>query len=214
MNDYRLELHLKLLLTMHSGKAVFAFEDNRLVASVTVDGSTKDIDIKNEIAEIEAEIPLRENDLFKRLHIWNSYGLSLQKEKKQYTDLEKERSETFRISTHEAQERLKLLKQYLEFLQRKLKEYRTKQILGMDLHSTPSERPNPNATRKYKMEKCKEECQRLNLPKGQTVSREIKFIIAETIGMKNLGSFSNFKSGKSKAYQSISKLLSELRYSK
>jgi chromosome segregation ATPase len=214
MTDYQLEKHLKLLHMMQSGKAVFAFEDSRLVASVIVDGCTEDIDIKNEIEEIEAEIPPREYDLFKNLDMWNSYGRSLRKKRGQYTDLEKERSETFKISTHEAQERLRLLKQYQEFLQRKLKEYRTKQLRGMDLHSTQSEKQNPDATRKSKIEKCKEVCQRLNLPERQTVSREIKFIIAETIGMKGLGSFTNFKSGKSKAYQSICKMLSELGYSK
>jgi hypothetical protein len=214
MTDYQLEQHLKLLHAMQLNKAVFVFEDSRLVAPVTLDGCTKDIDIKNEIAEIEAEIPLRENDLFKKLHIWNSYGLSLGKEKGQFTDLEKERSETFKINTHEAQERVKLLKQYQEFLQRKFMEYRTKQFRGKVLHSTPSEKLTTGTTRKYHIEKCKVECQRLTLTERQTVRREIKYKIAETIGMKNLGSFKNFKSGKSNAYQYISKILSELGYSK
>jgi hypothetical protein len=214
MTDYQLEQHLKLLHAIQLGKGVFVFEDSRLVASVNVNGCPKNLDIKNEIAEIEAEIPLRENDLFKKIHVWNAYGQSLRKEKAQYTDLEKERSETFKISTHEAQEKVRLLKEYQEFLERKLKEYRIKQFRGMDLHITPSEKPNPDATRKYHIEKCKVECQRLKLPERQTVSREIKYKIAETIGIKNIGSFKNFKSGHSDAYQYISKMLSELGYSK
>jgi hypothetical protein len=214
MTDYKLEQHLKLLHAMQLGKVVFVFKDNRLVASVSMDGCPKDIDIKNEISEIEEEIPLRENELFKKIHMWNSYGLSLRKEKSQYTDLEKERSETFKISTHEAQEKVRLLKEYQEFLQRKLKEYRIKQFRGVDLHITHSEKPNPDAIRKYHLEKCKVECQRLKLPERRTVSREIKYKIAETMGIKNIGSFKNFKSGKNDAYQYISKMLSELGYSK
>jgi hypothetical protein len=146
--------------------------------------------------------------------MWNSYGYSLGKEKTLYSDVEKQRSETFKMSTHEAQERVRLLKQYQEFLRRKFMEYRAKQFRGKVIQTPPSKKINPAAARTYQLDKCRGECQRLKLPERQTVSREMKYKIAESIGLKNLGSFKNFKSGKSSAYRYISKLLSDLGYSK
>ena len=214
MTDNELEKHLKLLHTMQLNKKVFMSQGNRLVAAVPVEGCTKTIDIINEMEEIEAEIPIREYDLFKKIHMWNSYGHSLGKKSAHYTNREKEQSETFKMSAHEAQEKLRLLNAYQEFLQRKLIEYRVKQFRGMALPLLPVEKPHAAGTRDYYIEKCRVECQQLHLPERQTISLEIKFKIAETIGIKNLGSFKDFKSRKSNAYQYISTMLSELGYTK
>jgi hypothetical protein len=65
--------------------------------------------------------------------------------------------------------------------------------------------------RTHLLEKCKYECERRHLPKYQTVPPHIKFEIAKAIGM-NPVSLSEFKSGRSKVYHRISKMLSELHY--
>lgn len=65
--------------------------------------------------------------------------------------------------------------------------------------------------RTHLVEKCKRECVRLGLKQRDKVSREIKFEIAQAIGMKP-GSYTTFKSGKSAKYHRISKILAELHF--
>ena len=70
-----------------------------------------------------------------------------------------------------------------------------------------------NAVKEVFLEKCKEECESRSLPKGKTISREQKFDIGKAIGLNGLGEFETFRSGNS-AYHRISKMLSELGYSR
>jgi hypothetical protein len=70
-----------------------------------------------------------------------------------------------------------------------------------------------NAFASIPLDKIFLECERRNLPKGQTVDTETKHQIASAVGMKP-GSLSKFKSGKSKVYHRISKALSDLGYHK
>jgi hypothetical protein len=67
------------------------------------------------------------------------------------------------------------------------------------------------SVKKVLLEECRKECQKRKLPKGQTIRREIKYQIAQAIGMDNLGTLETFKSRNS-AYHLISKMLSELGY--
>jgi hypothetical protein len=67
-------------------------------------------------------------------------------------------------------------------------------------------------TRKAYIKRCREECKRLKLTKGETISLKGKYEIAEAIKLDKLGSFKSFRSG-AKAYHRISRILSEIGYS-
>ena len=63
------------------------------------------------------------------------------------------------------------------------------------------------------LQKCKAECERRELPKEKTITREIKYEIAGAIELEGLGAMETFHSG-DHAYHRISKMLSELGYSR
>jgi hypothetical protein len=67
-------------------------------------------------------------------------------------------------------------------------------------------------TRETYKKRCKEECKRRKLAKGEMISRQGKYAIAKAIGLDKLESFDSFKSG-AKSYHRISRILSELGYS-
>lgn len=69
-----------------------------------------------------------------------------------------------------------------------------------------------NRNREYLTELVNNECIKRNLPKHKTVLRETKYDIAKTVKI-SVPSFDEFKSGE-KSYQYISKILSELQYSR
>jgi len=123
MSSHEIEFHLKLFHEMKSGKAVFAFEEGKLVASVTVENRTHDISIKNEIDIVEKEIPKCEERSFALMNYYNNYSSSIPK-RDTYTEDEKGQIKEFREAILKADERVKLYKGYREYLQLKLKEYR------------------------------------------------------------------------------------------
>ena len=59
--------------------------------------------------------------------------------------------------------------------------------------------------------KCKRECESRGLPKGKTLRPEVKYEIAQAIGINDIGTLETFKSGQ-RAYQKISTILSNLGY--
>ncbi|MGA3287161.1 MAG: hypothetical protein ABSD46_07030 [Bacteroidota bacterium] len=96
---------------------------------------------------------------------------------------------------------------------------------GMELHIEPDksvESKNQESqgvtekssltTKIILLEKCKKECEKRNLPIKETITREIKYEIAKTIGI-NVPAFKSFKS-KNPKYHLVSKMLSELGYSR
>ncbi len=64
-----------------------------------------------------------------------------------------------------------------------------------------------------KLKRCADICLELRLQKQRTVERKTKYEIAKKMGMK-VGHFRNFKSGKSKEYHAVSKMLSQIGYKK
>jgi hypothetical protein len=69
------------------------------------------------------------------------------------------------------------------------------------------------AEKQYLIKKCREECKIRRLKKRVTVLREMKYSIAKAIGIKDVGTLDDFKAGQP-AYQLVSKMLSELGYSR
>jgi hypothetical protein len=61
-------------------------------------------------------------------------------------------------------------------------------------------------------EKCRKECENRKLPREVTVPRQLKFEIAQAIGLESLVIYKKFKPGE-KSYHRISRILSELKYS-
>ena len=97
-----------------------------------------------------------------------------------------------------------------------LKRYQDAPLAGKIDVSTKSSneesREPETITRQTYVKRCREECKRREMKKGETISREGKYDIAKTIKLKNLGSLKSFKSG-SKSYHRISRILSEIGYS-
>lgn len=85
--------------------------------------------------------------------------------------------------------------------------YRKLREVVFDIHV-----PDAEPRREYRIQQVLSECKKQNLPKKETVSREIKYEIAKDVKLE-VPDFDNFKSGE-KTYNYISKMLSELGYSK
>jgi hypothetical protein len=75
----------------------------------------------------------------------------------------------------------------------------------------PANAADESAVKARLLDQCRVECERRELPKGETINLETKYDIAESIGLDGLGSIETFKSG-DPAYHRISKMLSELGY--
>jgi hypothetical protein len=78
-------------------------------------------------------------------------------------------------------------------------------------YERPKDTPNLPSRQLKVLEKVKQECLDRNLKKERTVPRQVKYEIAQKIGVK-VPALSDFRAG-DKAYQRISKYLSELGYS-
>ncbi len=82
-----------------------------------------------------------------------------------------------------------------------------------DLKSNSAKKHSIAGIRKILKDQCREECEKRKLPTGQTLSRELKYEIAQAIDIDDLGSLDTFKSG-NPPYHFTSKMLSELGYCK
>jgi len=82
------------------------------------------------------------------------------------------------------------------------------QLAAEDIEAKPTQKSIKDTL----IDKCEIECKSRKLPQRKTISREVKFDIANIIGMDGVGTFASFKSGNS-AYHRISKILSSLGYS-
>ncbi len=105
----------------------------------------------------------------------------------------------------------------IEMLATEIQEKLIIELRGLEAKHSETVRPTTEqkspVIKKSLMEKCSKECERREIPKNETITTEEKYSIAKAINLKGLGTIETFRP-RNPAYHHISKILSELGYSR